>query len=173
MFVQLKEYPDYVVTDEGEVISLVLRHGTSGKRIPRWRVLKPGLSAGYWRVSLGKANPIRVHSLVMAAFIGPCPPGLVINHKNGIKTDNRLENLEYCTRAENNRHAWFSGLCDTTREANTGENNGSAKISAVQAAQVLALKGAVFQREAAAQFGISKTQVQAIWSGRKWKHLQK
>jgi hypothetical protein len=51
-----------------------------------------------------------VHRIVAAAFIGPCPDGLEINHKNGIKLDNRAENLEYTTRSANMKHAYDSGL---------------------------------------------------------------
>ena len=43
----------------------------------------------------------RVHRLVMEAFVGPCPDGLVVDHINGIRHDNRLENLRYVTQAEN------------------------------------------------------------------------
>lgn len=46
-----------------------------------------------------------VHRLVFEAFKGPIPKGLEINHKNGIKHDNRLENLELVTKSENLKHA--------------------------------------------------------------------
>lgn len=46
-----------------------------------------------------------IHSLVMAAFVGPRPDGHEINHKDGDVANNRLDNLEYVTPAENRRHA--------------------------------------------------------------------
>lgn len=46
-----------------------------------------------------------VHGLVCSAFLGPVPEGKCVNHKNGIKTDNRIENLEYVTFSKNNIHA--------------------------------------------------------------------
>lgn len=44
----------------------------------------------------------RVHRLVMAAFVGPCPEGMEVCHNNGVSNDNRLANLRYDTRSANN-----------------------------------------------------------------------
>ncbi len=66
---------------------------------------------GYLSVMLycGKASKnCRVHRLVMGAFVGLSDNE--VNHKNGIKTDNRLRNLEYVTRFQNEQHAWQTGL---------------------------------------------------------------
>ena len=51
-----------------------------------------------------------VHRLVAATFIGPCPEGKEVNHKDGDKANNRRSNLEYVTRATNIQHALASGL---------------------------------------------------------------
>lgn len=66
-----------------------------------------------------------VHRIVIAAFIGPAPDGLVVNHKNGVKTDNRVSNLEYVTPEENAWHAWRIGLFDGVR----GENHYRAVVT--------------------------------------------
>src|SRR5687767_12601092 len=67
--------------------------------------LKPGrMTVGYLFVALcmhGKPKLHSIHRLVAGAFIGPCPDGHEVNHKNGVRTDNRLENLEYVTRKQN------------------------------------------------------------------------
>ena len=59
----------------------------------------------YYKVTLYDNNGVsascRVHQIVYETFIGPVPEGLVIDHINGIKTDNRLENLRAVTNAEN------------------------------------------------------------------------
>lgn len=61
------------------------------------------------RLQPNKNTTVRVHQMVMLTFVGPAK-GLVVNHKNGIKSDNRLENLEYMTAVENLHHAYKIGL---------------------------------------------------------------
>ena len=77
--------------------------------------LKPGISTcGYLSLSLstdhGKVMA-QIHRLVMMSF-RPIPNYSLfqVNHINGIKTDNRLMNLEWCTRSENQKHAFRIGL---------------------------------------------------------------
>lgn len=92
------------------------------KSLPRrwaWkeRILKPWLTTHKYRqVMLWKDSKQywkRVHCLVMEAFVWPRPSTYDINHINWIKTDNRLENLEYCTKSENLKHLfhtlWYKG----------------------------------------------------------------
>lgn len=60
----------------------------------------------------GEYRSVRVHQAVAWAFLGEPSSGRTqVNHKNGDKTDNRVENLEWCTRAENIAHARRTGLC--------------------------------------------------------------
>ncbi len=76
------------------------------------------LPSGYEQVRLrsgGKSMVYAVHRLVAICFIGPRPEGCGVNHKNGIKTDNRLDNLEYLTVAENTQHAIRTGLRPSKR----------------------------------------------------------
>ena len=96
----------YQVSNLGRVKSLNYNH--TGKE--KVRKLDLGRK-GYYLVVLckgGKRKAHIVHRLVMLAFIGESD--LQVNHKNGIKTDNRLENLEYCTASENIRHSFDTGL---------------------------------------------------------------
>lgn len=101
----------YEVSDWGRVRSVtrwVL--GRAGKyRLWRGRLLtlqlNPARGGCYQlRISkLGVPNTVKVHQLVMAAFVGPCPQGQEVLHWNDVATDNRLSNLRYGTRSDNLR----------------------------------------------------------------------
>lgn len=91
----------YQVSDLGRVQS-VARAGTSG------RILKPDTCFGYRRYALCKNNVTtrhRAHRLVAEAFIPNPENKPQVNHINGVKTDNRAENLEWCTGSENQTHS--------------------------------------------------------------------
>lgn len=72
-------------------------------------------SVGYPGVNVftndGRKVRVLVHRLVCEAFHGPMPTNrTTVNHRNGIKTDNRAENLEWASQGENNAHAYDTGL---------------------------------------------------------------
>lgn len=81
---------------------------------------------GYPRVSLcasGRQWTTFVHKLVAETFIGPRSVGFAVNHRDGIKTNNSVENLEYVTPAENSAHAKTMGLLAR------GERNGCSRLT--------------------------------------------
>ena len=88
---EIPGFPDYQVSNLGRVMSYRNQYG-HGPRIIHGEKTK----SGYIQVKLNKER-FKVHRLVALAFI-PNPDGLPqINHKNEIKTDNRADNLEWCT----------------------------------------------------------------------------
>ena len=101
----IEGYSDYEVSNKGEVRSF---------KFGGIRYLKLNISGrGYLRVGLynnGEVKNFNVHQLVMATFVESCPEGKECNHKNGIKTDNQPENLEWISGSENIIHAFQNGL---------------------------------------------------------------
>jgi hypothetical protein len=122
-------------------------------------------SRGYVVVkpSVGGVSPMRrVHRLVCAAFHGPCPEGHQCNHKNGIKTDNRAENLEWVTPSENVLHANRLGI------GGRGERNGRAKLTQKQADKIRVSVGTAVSL--AAKYGVSNTLIAMVRQGKIWNH---
>ncbi len=161
----IEGYPDYSVSNLGRVMSR--NCGRVGY------ILKQNLvSSGYLAVGLrrnGKQNTVMVHALVAAAFLSPRPAGYNVNHKDGIKANNTVFNLEWMTTAENLQHAIDLGLRDPR-----GEGNGRAKLTDDL---VLALRYEVktaphgFYVEAARRLGVSVSTIQRAVTGKTWPHL--
>lgn len=137
------------------------------------RAVTPFLNSdGYPTVVLfenGNETAASVHRLVMAVFHGERPPTIQVNHRNGDKADNRLDNLEYCTQAENIRHR-----IDTLGFQVRGEANVNARLTREQVREIrhLANGGGLLQREVAEKFGIAQQTVSKIVRGDRWGWLR-
>lgn len=143
------------------------------------KILTPPLTAkGYVRHNLyknKKPKSFRLHRIVLQEFIGPCPDGKVGAHLNGIKTDNRLENLQWVTPKENEHHK----LLHNTRAS--GERHGRAKLSFKNVSYIK--KNAIVSgingtwntsnvSELAKKFGVSGFIIRAIAKGTLWTALE-
>lgn len=106
----------YQISNFGNIKSLVGWNGNKyiKKYYKREKILKKSFSTtGYLKIGLkkdGKFKNYKVHRLVAEAFIpNPCNYP-IINHINGNKIDNRIENLEWCTYSYNTKEAYKLGL---------------------------------------------------------------
>lgn len=112
----IEEYPKYEVSNKGNV-----RH------IKNKKILKPAISLqGYFYVSVSKGTrktlkKVKIHRLVATTFIPNPKNKKTINHINGTKTDNRVENLEWATTSENLKHAHKIGLITKEMMSKTQE----------------------------------------------------
>lgn len=97
----IPNYPNYIINTYGEIYSLITR-----------RFLTPHYLSGYQHYELSSQNKskrLRAHRLVYRTFVGEIPRGMVIDHINGIRDDNRLENLRCVTQSENAFNAQANG----------------------------------------------------------------
>lgn len=161
----------YQVSDRGRVRRIQDRYDRiSATRI--CRILKPRWSGkGYPAVCLswkGEKQYEYVHRLVATAFVERARNDQVeVNHKNGLKADNRASNLEWMTAAENHKHAASIGLVPF------GEQNASAKLTEKQAKHIreLCATGQYTLQELGDRFGVSYATIGDLVRAETWSHL--
>jgi len=154
----------YEVSNIGRVRSLAGRHGP----YPAPRVLQPGRTNGYPYVNLllrGIQKTHCIHRLVARAFCFGYSPGMHVNHKNGVRHDNRVQNLEWVTPTENQRHSWRELGRKGTATGKTGAaHNRSRAVTVMTPAGSVLYFGS--QREAARSLGVNQASISACITGR-------
>lgn len=158
--------------DRVVLISATRRRGPTPKRLKgrALRVGVRGIGDRYRKVHLfkdGIGAHRSVHVAVLEAFTGPRPSGYVVNHLDGDPSNNRLENLEWCTPSENNIHAVAYGLAPIQ-----GEDHWAHKYTATQVRMVRTMRREGMTLLAIAQHcGMPLASVFNMVSGRTWNHL--
>ena len=131
------------------------------------RILKNDiLPSGYYRVVLhknSKAIKSFVHRLVARTFIPNPERKPEVNHKNGVKADNKADNLEWTTAKENTSHAAIAGL----RKPAKGENHARHKLTWQDIEEIR--KSNKNQYKLAAEYGVKQGTISAIINHRTWK----
>lgn len=109
----------YEISNFGNIKSLErkAKNRGKGKRFIRERILKPSIDRpnGYYQIKLsknGKMKTFKIHKLVIEHFFKKISKGLVVNHIDGNKLNNNINNLEICTQKDNIRHAINNNLID-------------------------------------------------------------
>jgi len=155
----------YSVSDLGRV-----RRDKPVPRNPTGILLGSPARDGYLQVNLhahGHDSTLLTHRLVLLAFVGPCPGGHEVNHKNGIKIDNRLVNLEYVTHTRNMQHAAVAGW------GPSGAGHPWAKITPeiVRLIRKLRSDGLTY-RAISAVVGVNESTIGYVVRGDSWKHVE-
>lgn len=167
-------YPDGSIWSSPDTVEMSrTRFGkvqTFVREVPS-KKLSPYISkSGYHVVAcMRKTKRVKVfaHRLIARAFVPGYEPHLSVNHINGNKLDNRPENLEWLTIADNTRHQWNIGLVDLC-----GEKQPTHKLTQKQVIHIRkALRLGVSANSLAIIAGVNPTTVYLIQYGKRWKHL--
>jgi len=160
-FKKIKGYENYSVSNYGKI-----RNDKTG------RILKPGDNGrGYLFVNLcknGICKHHKIHRLVANAFILNPENKPTVNHIDGCKINNYVENLEWCTNKENTQHAVDKGLKD-----DKGSKNGNSKLSEKEVLNIRRLykTGDYTYPDLGKMFGVDQTVIGKIVNRKLWKHI--
>ena len=158
--------PKYSVSNFGRV-----RNNKTNK------ILSPRNLRGYQRVAFyvdGKPADFRIHRLVAKAFIPNPENKPQVNHINGNKSDNHVNNLEWCTNGENVRHALRTGLIDPRNIslAVRGEKHPRAKLSEKQVMEIKKKLKYQTGLSLAKEYNVTPSLISLIRNNKKWSHTQ-
>jgi glycosyltransferase involved in cell wall biosynthesis len=158
----IEGFEDYLVSEDGIVISNKEWRGSS-HRMLSLREKEDGYITAHLSKNSNLSNKA-VHRLVAKAFI-PNPENLPeVNHKNGIKDDNRVENLEWVSSSDNQKHAYDTGL----REVVGTHPNHTITEEEVIFLRKIYKKGNISMVKLGELFGISKSNACRIVNGEDW-----
>ena len=166
----------YEVSDLGRIRSMERvanygRWGVGGIRRykSKVRALAPTGEGGYLAciVEVPGAKPvsIKAHIAVLHAFVGPCPPGMEGCHGDGHAENNRLDNLRWDTKSNNNRDKEKHGT------AQKGSKNGAARLNEEQVSEIKRRISSETLKVLGDEFGVSLNTIWRIKHDEMWQHV--
>lgn len=164
----------YQISNLGRVKSLERKRKGPYNRIMhlKEKIIKGrAVGIGYYAVQIerdGSKKNNKIHKLVAEHFISNPENKPCVNHINGIKTDNRVENLEWVTHSENNQHAYDKGLKISLK----GEKSGRSKLKNTDIVKIreMLAQGTVI-RLVAEKYNVSLSAIATIKTGKTWKNV--
>jgi hypothetical protein len=156
---EIEDFPGYFITESGEVISTVY-----GKT----RILKGYVvPKGYRTVGLStndKRSDKRAHRLVAQAYLSNYSETLEVNHIDCNKLNNCVDNLEMCTRLENQQHA------AANNRYRTGKAHHNSKLTSEEVILIKSLYPSLSQRTLAKLFGVCQRSIWHIFNLKTWRN---
>jgi|SRR6185369_12819676 len=159
----------YKASDQGEILSINWRNTRGYMR--KGKIMKQSHeSNGYLHLNMVTENGSKLvlaHRLIAETFLAPVEGKIFVNHKNGIKHDNRVENLEWCTKSENSKHSFSIGIQD-----NKGVNHPSARFNNEQITEMREKhSNGISAYKISKEYKMSYTNAKDIVSRRTWSHI--
>jgi hypothetical protein len=161
----------YQVSSIGRVKSLQrISTFNNSKGLKKEIIIKTWNDEGYIRVKLSNNSvekTYRVHRLVANEFLENPFNKSQVNHKNGIKTDNSVENLEWVTNSENSIHAFENNL----RKSPLGSNHVNSKLNEQKVLEIRKIGRSKSLKEIADIYYVDKSLISLILRNKAWKHV--
>lgn len=163
---KLIRFPDYGILNGNQIMRL-----TDSRRSRSGKILKPYCGKyPYPIVTLNKngiQHHIAMHRLIAHYFLGPCPTGKEVNHKDGNKRNFSRKNLEYLTRDENVHHAFAIG-----KASHKGVKNSKAKLNAQKVSEIKQIykTSNISKYKLGKMFGVCHTTIRNIINNKTWKN---
>ena len=157
----------YEVSANGEIYSVERVSGFI--RYPSQKIKQAISTTGYFYFNSscnGAKKKVKTHHAVLMAFRGPRPDGYQGAHLDGNPKNNRLENLEWVTPAENQSHRLEHGT------HNRGERHGMAKLTFRQVRWMRARRGQFTYDELAEFYDVSKATISRVMNRNGWRHVE-
>ena len=150
-----KQFEHYLINDNGSIYNTITGKRTFGGKHDGYRIFK-------------LQNPPRqiyAHRLIAHVFLGTCPPDMEVNHKDGNKENNHIENLEYCTHKSNIQHSIDTGLANPVHHSPV-----KLTVEKVRAIRDMAVIGLNYKQIGEA-FGVSWVTARNVVLRITWKHI--
>ncbi len=160
----IPNFPGYSVRSDGFLIGKLGKPLVGGTTPSGYKYAY----VGFWP----HGKTLRVHRVVADVFLGPIPKGMQVNHINGIKADNRVENLEIVSASENILHSYHVLMRKPSINPNPGERNGNAKFKDADIREIRRLyRSGVVQTKIAEMFNCKQPIISRIVRLEAWVHV--
>ena len=178
----VKDYEGlYQVSNLGNVKSLdrIVETKNRGSYLRKGKIQKKSVNSfGYETVGFtvnGKTKIYRVHRLVALSFIENLENKPQINHIDGNKTNNNVNNLEWCTPSENQTHSVSTGLSNPSYPVLKGSKNGRSLLTEEQVVEIRTkyIPYKYSAKKLALEYNVSESCITHILNNTSWKNIAK